>query len=95
MTANVTKVDLPTLLEDKYLGIDIAKFSYFTEIKINGFVRVSVADGIAKDGVIHIISDVLIPPKKLDDANSKVYGLSVEELIERLEPYVNEHEAEL
>ena len=93
--ANFTKVDLPTLLDDKYLGIDIAKFGYFTDIKINGFVSVSAADGIAKDGVIHIIPDVLIPPKKLDGANFATKDISVEELIERLDPYVEKYDAEL
>ena len=93
--ANARKVDLPTLLEDRFLGIDIAKFGPITEIKINGFVRVSIPDGIAKDGVIHIISDVLIPPKKLDGTNAESSDLTVEELIERLEPFTIRDKPEL
>ena len=93
--ANIVKVDLPTLLENRHLGIDIAKFGPITEIKINGFVRVSIADGIAKDGVIHLISDVLIPPKKLDKVNGEAFDLSVEELVERLEPFTFEEAPEL
>ena len=56
-------VDLPTLLEDKSLSIDIARWGGFITMKINGFGSVSVQDGIAKDGVIHVVSSLLIPPK--------------------------------
>ena len=35
----------------------------FITIKINGFTKVVVADGVAKDGVIQAVSNVLIPPK--------------------------------
>lgn len=86
-------VDLPTLLEDRKLAVDIARYGGFITIKINAFSRVTVQDGIAEDGVIHVVSDVIIPPKKLGGMQSEEYwngeDLSVEELKERLEPYVN------
>jgi uncharacterized surface protein with fasciclin (FAS1) repeats len=88
--------DLPTLLDDRSIAVDIARFGPFITIKINGFTRVAVQDGVAKDGVIHIVSDVLIPPKKLGGAGEKDEGLwmgeemSVEEFKERLGPFMEE-----
>lgn len=81
-------VDLPTLLEDKSLGVDIARQGPFVLIKINGFYAVTIPDGIAEDGVIHVVSNVLIPPKKLDEAQEEG-ELEVDDLIQRLEPYVD------
>ena len=83
-------VDLPTLLDDRSLSIDIARWGGFIEIKINGFNRVAVQDVVAEDGVIHVLTNVIIPPKKL--GGEEVYWegeeLSVEDLKERLEPFV-------
>ena len=64
-------------------------------MKINGFGRVAVQDGIAKDGVIHVVSNVLIPPKQVGGVEQEYEGedLTVEELMERLEPYMD-HEGE-
>merc|ERR1712000_271387 len=56
-------VDMPTGLEDKSLSIDIARYGRLITMKINGFTRVSVLDGIAADGVLHIVPNVLISPK--------------------------------
>ncbi|KAK4569641.1 hypothetical protein LTR86_003406 [Recurvomyces mirabilis] len=84
-------VDLPTLLEDKKLAVDVARYGGFITIKVNAFSRVSVQDGIAEDGVIQVVSDVIIPPKKLDGAKVEYWtgeDLTIEELKERLEPYV-------
>jgi uncharacterized surface protein with fasciclin (FAS1) repeats len=87
-------VDLPTLLDDKKLSVDVARYGGFIEIKINAFARVAVQDGIAEDGVIHVVSNVIIPPKKVGGFDSEELQywegeeMSVEELMERLEPYV-------
>ncbi|KAI9813544.1 MAG: hypothetical protein M1832_006275 [Thelocarpon impressellum] len=86
----VFHVDLPTLLEDRYLSVDVARYGGFISIKINGFTDVAIQDGIAKDGVIQILSDVLIPPKKLGGKHWQGEELSVEELKERLEPLVDQ-----
>jgi uncharacterized surface protein with fasciclin (FAS1) repeats len=84
-------VTLPTLLEDKSLNIDIARYGRLIDIRINGFSHVVVSDGVAKDGVIHVVGDVLIPPKKLGETTvESAEDMSVEELKERLEPYVKE-----
>lgn len=86
-------VDLPTLLKDKHLSIDIARYGRLIEIKINGFARVDVSDGVAEDGVIHVVGNVLIPPKKLGEGKLEVWDgkteMTEEELIDRLEPYIN------
>lgn len=82
-------IDLPTMLEDKTLSIDIARYGRLIDIKINGFSRVVVSDGVAEDGVLHVVGDVLIPPKKLGMAETGE-ELSVEELKERLAPYVED-----
>lgn len=88
-------VDLPTLLEDKSLSIDVARYGGFITIKINGFATVAVADGIAKDGVVHLLSNVLIPPKTLGGEASELdQEMSVDELKTRLSPFT-EHELEL
>ncbi|KAF2434818.1 FAS1 domain-containing protein [Tothia fuscella] len=92
-------LDLPTLLEDKNLAVDVARYGPFIEIKINGFTRVSVQDGIAKDGVIQAVSSVLIPPKSpggsagakdLDFWNGE--EMSVEEFKDRLGRFVEGEE---
>jgi len=85
-------VDLPTLLKDKYLSIDVGRFGRLIDIRINGFTHVSIADGIVKDGVIHQLNSVLIPPKKPGESAAKHQGeeMTVEELKERLDAFVEE-----
>jgi uncharacterized surface protein with fasciclin (FAS1) repeats len=85
-------IDLPTLLHDKSLSIDVARYGGFISIKINGFSRVAIQDGVAKDGVIHVVSSVLIPPKtpghghREQDVQEDV-EMDLEEFKERLIPY--------
>lgn len=86
-------VDLPTLLKDRSLAVDIARYGGYISIKVNAFARVTVQDGIAEDGVIHVVSDVIVPPKKLGSLAEEVEyyngeDMSVEELKERLAPLV-------
>lgn len=84
-------VDLPTLLKDRNLSVDIARYGGFISIKINGFATVAVQDGIAEDGVIQVTRDVLIPPKQLGGAELEQWDgseLTIEDLKERLEPFV-------
>jgi len=87
--------DLPTLLDGRSLSVDVARYGRLIEIKVNGFARVDVSDGVARDGVIHVVSNVLIPPKQLPagESDSSDDGeMTVEELVERLEPYLVERE---
>ncbi|CZR51630.1 related to Fasciclin domain family protein [Phialocephala subalpina] len=84
-------VDLPTLLDDKSLSIDIARYGGFISIKINGFSSVAVQDGIAKDGVIHVVSSILIPPKTPGAKSEEVEEeMDLEEFKERLETFYKE-----
>lgn len=83
--------DLPTVLSNKYLAVDVARYGPFVTIRINGFSRVTVHDGVASDGVIQVVSDVLIPPKNAASGEQIFWEgeeLTVEELKERLEPFV-------
>lgn len=79
---------MPTLLEGKSLNVNVARFGRLIIIRINGFSQVTVEDGIAADGVIQVVSDVLIPPKRIDRMEQHYHGeeLTVEDLKERLEP---------
>lgn len=85
-----TQIDLQTLLEGKVLRIDIFRYGPIVSIKINGFATATITDGIARDGVIHVVSTVLIPPKPVGGILQEWQGeeLTVEEFKERLEPYV-------
>lgn len=85
-------VDLPTGLEDKSLSIDIARYGRLITIKINGFTRVSVSDGIAADGVIHVVPNVLIPPKTPGGLGVAEDDMDLEEFKARLAPFVEEEE---
>ncbi|KAI0542765.1 FAS1 domain-containing protein [Xylaria digitata] len=84
-------IDLPTLLGDKSLSIDIARFFGFINININGRAKVAIEDGLAFDGVVQVVGSVLFPPRKVKpDTEWSDGGISVEELIEILGPYVEE-----
>lgn len=87
-------MDLKTCLEDKSLSVDIFRFGRIISIKINGFSQVSIEDGIAKDGVIQVVGNVLIPPKQIAGVEQQWQGedMSVEEFVERLEPFVEREE---
>ncbi len=88
-------MDLPTLLKDRHLEIDVARFGALIEIKINAFSRVAYQDLVAKDGVIQIPNRVLIPPKQYKSGEEVYYQggeISEEELREHLEPYVCQHD---
>ncbi len=88
------QVDLPTLLHDKILSVDVGRYGRLISIRINGFSRVAIEDGIARDGVIQVVSNVLIPPKKVGGVAVHWQGeeMTEEELIERLEPFLEQAE---
>lgn len=88
-------LDLPTLLGDKRIAIDVARWAGFIRLKINGYIPIAVQDGIAKNGVIHVPANVLIPPHKHHkggEESSLTGEISVEELKERLAGYVEGEE---
>jgi uncharacterized surface protein with fasciclin (FAS1) repeats len=88
-------IDLPTAL-GKPLAIDIIRRGPFIEFKVNAFVHVAVQDGLAKDGVIQVVNDILLPPKNPGASSVEAQDfwtgeeeISVEELKERLQPVVD------
>ncbi|KAL8992234.1 MAG: hypothetical protein Q9169_007258 [Polycauliona sp. 2 TL-2023] len=93
----VFEIDMPTLLEGKSLNVNVARYGRIIVIRINAFSQVTIEDGIAADGVIQVVSDVLIPPKRIDRMEQHYRGeeLTVEELKERLEPFVGDENVEL
>lgn len=82
-------VDLPTGLEGKSLSIDIARYGRLISMKINAFTTVSVLDGIAADGVIHVVPNVLIPPKTPGGPAMAEDNMDLEEFKARLAPFVD------
>lgn len=72
------------------MSIDVGRYGPIITIKINAFATVTISDGIAEDGVIHVIDNVLIPPKHLDGQSQQWQGeeLSEDDLKARLEPFV-------
>ncbi|KAK6359226.1 hypothetical protein TWF696_000390 [Orbilia brochopaga] len=56
-------VDLPTLLEGKHLSIDVGRLGPLINIVINGHAGVKVQDVVARDGVIQVVGNLLIPPR--------------------------------
>jgi len=85
-------VDLTTLLHDLPLSVDIRRWHGWVTILVNGFTRVLIRDGIAADGVIHVIDRVLVPPCKHGGHGENMHGgeVSVELLKSRLEPYIED-----
>ncbi|ROW15861.1 hypothetical protein VPNG_02570 [Cytospora leucostoma] len=84
-------LDLPTLLPEKHVAIDVARFAGFIRVKINGFIPIKVQDGVAKNGVVHVPAHVLIPPHKHGENAEQVGGeISVEELKERLADFIED-----
>ncbi|KAL9059355.1 MAG: hypothetical protein Q9162_001224 [Coniocarpon cinnabarinum] len=85
--------DLETVLEDKSLAIDVSRYGRLIDITINGYTHVIRSDGVAQDGVVHEINNVLVPPHSHGDSgmSSAMWDgeseMSVEELVGRLEPY--------
>jgi len=78
-------VDLPTMLKEKFLSIDVARYGGLISMKINGFSSVAVQDGLAKDGVVHVVSSVLIPPKTPGGSAWTGEEMSVEEFKDRFD----------
>lgn len=86
--------DLATLLGDAHVSVDIATLAAFKSIRVNGFSYVTISDGLGKNGAVHVIDKVLLPPCKRKHDHSQcreaVDGpIEAEELVERLSGYVD------
>ncbi|KAL4787428.1 FAS1 domain-containing protein [Aspergillus varians] len=93
-----THLDLPTLLGDRKIAVDVAHLGPYVSFKLNGWQRVGFADVLGKDGVVHVLDRVLVPPRRLE-GGSVVLGeggeVVLEDLVERLRPWIEEeHEEE-
>ncbi|UKZ75742.1 hypothetical protein TrVFT333_003435 [Trichoderma virens FT-333] len=82
--------DLPTLLGDAHISVDIARIFGFASIKVNGYSRVVVPNGVAKNGVIQVVNRVPLPPHKghRHHHSDNVGGIEVKDLMSRLADYV-------
>ncbi|CRK29858.1 hypothetical protein BN1708_015700 [Verticillium longisporum] len=83
-------VDLPSLLDEKSIAVDITRWGGFIDLKVNGYIHVSVSDAVAKNGVVHVVDSVLLPHRK-PGGDAEV---DVEELKAMLAPFVEEAENE-
>ncbi|KAB8237276.1 fasciclin domain-containing protein [Aspergillus alliaceus] len=93
----VKHLDLPTLLGDRMVGVDVVRFGPYASLKVNGVQKVGFADALAEDGNVHIVDRVLIPPKRVVDAVEEWEEedeLSVEDLKSRLAEWVKVDEDE-
>ena len=84
---------LPTLLDKEPLAVDVIRYGSWISIRLNGFTRVVTQDGVAKDGVIQIVGNVLIPPKNKDgEKDSTVYDaegyMCLDDFKSRFEAYL-------
>ena len=78
------------------MAVDVARFGAITSIKLNGFHRVAFADALARDGVVHIVDHVLVPPCKgtgpvdvdVDMVDTDESDLTVDDLKDRLSEWV-------
>ncbi|KAJ5774783.1 hypothetical protein N7457_009679 [Penicillium paradoxum] len=86
-------VRLETLLKDHKVAVDVER-SEEVIMRLDGFDRVGHLDLLARDGVVHVLDRVLIPPRKIKDKyydeSENVRELMVEELVERLDDCVYE-----
>ncbi|KAK4229913.1 Fasciclin domain-containing protein [Podospora fimiseda] len=92
-------VDLPSLLDDKAIAVDVKSWKGFVTITLNGFNKVAFKDGLASDGSVHIINKVLIPPHKhsrgVPTKEEEWVDVSEEVVIKRLQPYLEEEKEEM
>ncbi|KAH8689841.1 FAS1 domain-containing protein [Talaromyces proteolyticus] len=90
-------LDLPTLLHNKPLSIDIYHLHRLAHIVLNDKTHVVVPNVPVREGVIHVVSTVIIPPRpdssreESEEPDHPPTGeyLSVRDLKERLEGYLD------
>jgi uncharacterized surface protein with fasciclin (FAS1) repeats len=91
-TMERSHVELTTLLNGTSVGVDISRWGTWVGMKLNGYVPVVVRDGIALNGVIQVVGRVPLPPRKPHlarvDEEEPEGEMEVEDLVERLRPYV-------
>lgn len=53
-------------------------------VRVNGFWQVATLDLVAADGVVHVLDEVLVPPRRIGEKVKEEEGLTLEVLKERL-----------
>lgn len=85
-------IELPTLLE-RSVGVDVHTFKSWTTIVLNGHNVIGFNDAVGKNGVIQVPKTIPIPPHRKGEHPSEMEGeISVEELKERLDEYIEEED---
>lgn len=96
-----THLDLPTLLGDREIAVDVEHWGPYVGLKVNGWQRVGFADVLSKDGVIQVMNRVLIPPRRLAgggvllDGEERKGEMELEEFKQRLKPWVDGRDDEM
>ncbi|KAA8651661.1 hypothetical protein EYZ11_003917 [Aspergillus tanneri] len=97
-TEGSTHLNLPTMLHDGELGVDVVRIGPYASLSVNGRRRVVFPDVLARDGNLFVVDRVLIPPKEVDcevlgwteEQDDDDEGIILEDLISRLECYTGE-----
>ncbi|KAJ2905990.1 FAS1 domain-containing protein [Zalerion maritima] len=86
-------IDLPTLLREKSLGVDIRRGPLGTKMLVNKHVPIGTFDVPAKDGVVQLPRRVLLPPHphRHPDGFSED-EMSVEAFVERVGGFAGEED---
>ncbi|OJI79787.1 hypothetical protein ASPTUDRAFT_130841 [Aspergillus tubingensis CBS 134.48] len=79
----VRRFPLPTCLDGQHLTVAVTRCGGLIAMKVNGSANVTVQDGLASDGVCHVVDSVLFPPLQDEDAEAQPV-LSVEDVKSRL-----------
>lgn len=91
------RISLPTLLGRSSVSVANNNLGGWRRLTVNVYAPATAADIVAKEGVIHVVTRVLVPPKKGSSVVESESGgdkISVEELKERLDDYLDEGDDE-
>lgn len=80
----VRRFSLPMCLDGQHLTVAVTRCGGLISMKVNGIANVTVQDGLASDGVCHVVDTVLFPPLKTENPEEVQPVLSVEDVKLRL-----------
>lgn len=78
----VVHIELPTLPRRKRISVDVARRGMEVLLRVNGFWQIVTLDMVAADGVVHVLDEVLVPPRRIGVKEEE--GLTVDDLKKRL-----------